>query len=377
MEKNNKKNGLPVFILVVSLVFGTLGGILSSVYLWPNFFSDFRGTQQDIDLDSPEYSSANFIIRDPKRVYISQDLKVDESKSYLSEAVVGVFLKPKNILESEKAEYILEKELLSGVVISSDGWVLLNVLGLNNFDKNILKNKELYSVISRKEKKIYDIEDIFWDSSKELLFMKIKDINNFPVRNFVNISELSSGQTVLAYNFGQQISVNYLKDINSGGVVKFTNNFKNLVLLDNTLSADFKNGFIFDLNGNLLALIDSNLAVRPIHDFRFDIYGFLKNKEIKIFNFGLYYINLTDLAGSNLPLAGALVRNNSSLAVSKGSLAEVAGILEGDVITKINNYELTQSINLNDVLNNFSWGDKISIFVLRAGELKELKLDIK
>jgi hypothetical protein len=370
MKENKKKYSLKILILIIALIFGILGGIISSFYLLTQFFDDFWSWEREVRLESPEYR-AGFIIQDPRKVYVSQDIKIDEAHNYLNRAVLGLFLK-----NEEGEDYIIEDEIFSGVLISDNAWIMLNVLGRKNISENLIKDKDNYVLISRANKKVYEIEDLFDASDQGLIFLKIND-KGFSLRDFVNISDLRPGKSVLAYNYSGQTLLSAISFIDSGGANNFSDKFSNDIFLSDKLSDDFSNNFLFDLNGNLLALIDNNLKIVPVHDFRPLVYGFLKGKEELSFNLGLHYIDLKYLASEDLPRYGAWVHNNGLPAIIKGGLADLAGLEDGDVITKINNYEIDNYASLNDVLNNFVWGDKISIFVLRGAEIKELEIVLK
>jgi len=372
-KKREVKLKMNIIIGAIALVFGILGGLVSSIYLWPNILGSRNISNDEIDLSSPEYNKANLVIQYPKKVYINQDLQIEESTNYLQEAVVGIFPKNKNTVADN---YIMTNELSSGLIISSDGWVLLNVLNNKKFDKNIVKNKDSYTIISKKEKKVYEIDDVYDFSDQGLVFLKIKSDKYFTTRNFVNISDLRVGQTLMTYNFSSEVGINYLQKISSGDNIKFSDNYKNFIILNTPLTENFANSFIFNLSGDLLALIDGNLDIRPIHDFRSDIFTFLKNKELNKINWGLYYIDLEDVASSTFPQYGAWVYNNGLEAVTKNSLATKIGIKTGDVITKINNYEINNYNSFNDVLNNFVVGDNVSVFILRDGQTQELELKL-
>lgn len=372
-KKGEVKFKISIIIGALALIFGILGGLISSIYLWPNIFSSKNLLNSEIDLSSPEYNKASLVIQDPKKVYINQDLQIEESVNYLQEAVVGIFLKNKNTLDGN---YVMADELSSGLIISSDGWILLNVLNNKNFDKNILKNKNSYVIISKKEKKVYEIDDVYDFSNQGLVFIRIKSDKYFTTRNFVNISDLRVGQTLMTYNFSSEVGINYLQKISSGDNIKFSDSYKNFLILNSSLNENFANSFVFNLSGDLLALIDGNLDIRPIHDFRSDIFTFLKNKDLDKINWGLYYINLEDVASSTFPQYGAWVYNNGLEAVVKNSLADKTGIKTGDVITKINNYEINNRTSFNDILNNFIVGDNINVFILRDGQTQELKLKL-
>jgi len=374
--KKNKIN-LALSVIIASLFLGLIGGGLAYIYFDSWGGSDLIDLNPELDLNSPEYNNTSLIIQDPKKVYISQDLKIEESLNYFNEAVVGVFPVVKDGSMLYENSYIVGEESLSGLIISNDGWVVVNILENNSFDKNILKNKDSYVIVSKKGKKIYNIDEVISFSDRGLLFIKIKDVNNLPARSFVNVADLRSGQTVLAYNFFGEIMVNTINFIDSGDSLKFSNNYKNYITLNNDLPENFKNGYLFNLSGDLLALIDADLEIRPIHDFKSSIYGFLKNKEISDIKFGLYYLDLKNVVSNQLPVNGALVYNNGLNPFVVGQIAESSGLQIGDVITKINNYDINNQANFNDVLNNFVPGDKISLIVIRSGETVELKVELK
>lgn len=378
MKKIKKdKINLVLGVVIISFFLGLIGGGLAYIYFNSWGGSNLLDSNQEVNLNSPEYNNTSLIIQDPKKVYISQDLKIEESLNYFSEAVIGVFPVVKEGEQSYKNNYVIGEEDFSGLIISNDGWVVVNVLESNNFDKNILKNKDSYVIVSKKAKKIYNIEEVVDFSTRGLLFLKIKDVNNLPARSFVNVADLRSGQTILAYNFSGEIIVETINSITSGDNLKLSNNYQNHITLNNDLPESFKNGYLFNLSGDLLALIDADLKIRPIHDFRSNIYGFLKNKEISDIKFGLYYLDLKNIVSGQLPVSGALVYNNGLSPFIKGQIAESSGLQIGDIITKINNYEISEQANFNDVLNNFVPGDKISLIIIRNGETVELKIELK
>ena len=364
MEKNKKTSILfsGLLILILGLVVGMI------IYLF--FISSSLGTlsdlSQDLDLDAPKYNNTSLVIQDPRRVYISQDLKIDETLNYLDQSVLAVFLR------NEENSYSLDQGLLSGLVISSDGWVLLNVLGLEDFDLNLIKKPENYILASKKEKKIQDIEEILDFSSDGFLLAKIKKSNNLLVRNFVNISDLSLGQTVFSYNFLGEIMLNSIRSFNSGPDLKFSDQYQSQIKLGQKLDDSFAGAYLFDLSGDLIALVGQDLELKSVHSFRPLIYSFFKNKELEQPSFGLWYLDLKNIIDPNLPLKGNLVSR-----ILPGSIAEKSGLIVGDIITKLNNYEINDKANFNDILNNFIRGDKLSLIVLRDGQLIELKLNLK
>ncbi len=364
MKKTKKSSIFTTIILI--LILGLTIGTLIFLSLSLSSLNTLRDLNQSLDLDSPKYNNTSLVIQDPRRVYISQDLKIDETLNYLNESVVGIFLK------NEKDSYSLGEELFSGLVISSDGWVMVNILGQKDFNLGIVNKIEDYVLVSKKEKKVQEIEEVLDFSSEGFLLVKIKKATNLPVRNFSNISDLNPGQTVLLYNFQGELALNAIKSIDSGEDLKFSDQYYSQINLSQDIDDNFAQAYIFNLSGDLIALINKNLEVESVHAFRPLIYGFLKNKEMVPLKFGLWYLDLKNVIDPNLPLKGNIVSR-----VVAGSLAESSGLIAGDIITQVNNHEINDKANFNDVLNNFVPGDKLSIIVLREGQLMELKVELK
>lgn len=371
MDKKDKKNSKIVLFLIVSLFLGFLGGAIFYFY-GPSYNQQIFSSE--LDLNSWDYNRSNFIIQDAKKVVINQDLKIEENQNYFSEAVVGVFKKNKSVNDF----YSLDEAVLSGVVVSSDGWVVVNILGLVNFDKNLIKDKSSFVIISKKDKKIHEIEDVFYSEENSFLFLKIKDASNLPVRPFFNFSSLKNGQSLLLYNLTGEIAPSSLLSRGSFSFPRSLDTFKNKLIL-NQINDSFANSFVFDLSGELVALVSADQQVYPISDFKPLIFSFFKNKEMLKFKLGLEYINLSSVVSPNNTLysEGAWLYNNDLSAVKRGGLAEQAGLKTGDIITMVNEYKIDSNNDLFDVLNNFIVGDKLTFYVLRNDNLLEIKIDLK
>ncbi|MFA5420558.1 MAG: S1C family serine protease [Patescibacteria group bacterium] len=362
---NTNRGGFWFIALVLSLILGFLGGIISFFY-YKDFYSDYTFSS-NLDLDYWQYGGSSFVIRDAKNVTISQDLKIEENLNYFNEAVVS-FYDNKDLL-------LLDDGLFSGVVISSDGWVLVNTLGLN-LDKNLDSKIKDYIAISKKSKKSYMVEDFSYNEKFGFLMVKLKGVNNFSVKNISGFQDLKSGKSVLLYNFAGDVDSAIISSINSKDSYINTDNFIREISISKDVKDEFKNSFVFDLDGNLLAMVSSDLGVYSLSNYRSAIFNFFKSKNFVDYNFGLTYVNLSNVfnADSNAVSEGAWIYNNNSLAVTKGSLADLSGIKTGDIITMVNDYKIDSRNDLFDVLNSFATLDNITLQVVRGGELLNISM---
>ncbi len=371
MEKKDKKNNKNVLFLITSLLLGFLGGAI--FYFYGTSYNQ-QIFSSELDLSSWDYNRSNFVIQDAKKVVINQDLKIEENQNYFSEAVVGIFKKNK----SANDFYFFDEAILNGVVVSSDGWVLVNVLGLVNFDRSLLKDESSFVVISKKDKKIHEIENVVYSEEHSFLLLKMKDAGNLPVRPFFNFSNLKTGQSLLLYNLAGEIAPSNLLSKGSFSFPRSLDDFENELIL-NEVNDSFINSFVFDLSGELVALVSADKKVRPISDFKPLIFSFFKNNEITKFNLGLDYVNLSSIVNpdNNFYSEGAWLYNSGLSAVERGGLAEKAGLKTGDIITRVNEYKIDSNNDLFDILNNFITGDKLVFYVLRGDSLLEIKIDLK
>ena len=65
---------------------------------------------------------------------------------------------------------------------------------------------------------------------------------------------------------------------------------------------------------------------------------------------------------------GALIKNRNGKSIISGSPAQKAGLKDGDIITKIDNIEISKNISLGSLIGEKSAGDKVKITYLRDGK---------
>jgi S1-C subfamily serine protease len=353
MSKNNNKNKMSFWfiVLVSAIILGFIGGIFSSFYFKKSL--DEYSFPSDLNLDYWQYGGSSFVIQDAKNVSISQDLKIDENLNYFSEAVVTFY-------DKSSEDIILSRDgLFSGVIISSDGWVLANSNDFSGGD---------YLAVSKKDKKTYSIEDYSYDAESGLLLIKLQDVNNFHVKGISGFEDIKIGKSLLFYNSLGAIDYSVISSTNLPLSYINTDNFIKELYINKELDDRFKNSFAFDLEGNLVALISSDLSIFSLDNYKASIFNFFKNKEFVDYDFGINYINLANVLSDDSEVIsnGALVQE-----VAKDSLVDLK---RGDIITMVNDYKIDSKNELVDVLNSFVSGDEINFQVIRDEEL--LNLDI-
>lgn len=374
MNKNNNKrrNSLAIYLLG-ALLLGLIGGGFSFFYFFNQNYNKYIFSQ-DIDLNSGNYNRANVVIQEAKKVSISQDLKIEENNNYFEETLVGIFKKK----AGDDEHYFLNEVLFNGVIISSDGWIVVNIIGEKSLVWDDIKSKDNYIVISRKDKKVYKIEDSIYSKKDELLFLKIKDSNNFPVKSFLSFSDLKVGQSLLLADFLGRISPTTILSKQKDVQTILSDDFRNEIILNSDIGQEFKSSFLFDLNANLIGLVSADAHIYSFADLRPLVFNFFNTKKLDKAGLGLKYLDLSGVItlDDSIPSQGAWLYNNGLPAVEPRSSADQAGFKTGDIITRVNDYNLDENNNLFDVLNNFKTGDKLTFFIWRNDVQQEIKLEL-
>lgn len=354
-------------LIVVALAFGTLAGVAGSMVAtsyWGSNLESLTGAR-DVNLADSVYSRANLIIQDAKKVVVNQDVKIDETIAALQPVLLSAF---KNDTNSSKDYYDLTAPDAYGFILSNDGWVILNGIKDNN-----LENIKKYSAISY-DKKMYDVDQavtvkISGDGS--IILAHLKSATNLPVRKMANPSDLQPGTTLLVVSPSGQTLISSLVSKKRPDLQLTSDRPDILLKLSDNLGEEFKNSFVFNLGGDFVGFIDSDLQARPNYVF-LPAWRTLIAAQKSVFpSLGVNYLNLAIVKAPSLKIdKGAWLREtkDNQPAVIKNSPADKAGLKEGDVITRIDDQELDSAHDLSEVLSAYSAGDVIYVTYNRNGE---------
>jgi S1-C subfamily serine protease len=96
---------------------------------------------------------------------------------------------------------------------------------------------------------------------------------------------------------------------------------------------------------------------------------------------GLHFVSLDGLPNAKdagLATTGALVTGGGKYAaVAKGSAAEAAGILDGDVIIAVEHDRINEEAGLSERLQDYVPGARVELTVVRSGGQKKISLTLK
>lgn len=392
MEKG--KNTILTMIIIATIFglgSGIVGAIVARVYILENALNvPLFG---EIDFSSARFGGSNLVISGAKKVVVEQNDKVTETLNSVQSNIVGIFSKKSTSTDNVALKdgdildnlYNLEEELGQAFIITSDGWIVTSftpneLLKPNIAGENTKMNFQVarnYVVIS-KNKEIYEVDEIVMDPGTAYAYWHIK-AEGLPVKRFITREDVANGDLVISVNWDGWTWISSIVDKDHGTIklVKDSDISNNLFKLDNEPSKDFYGSFLFNLNGDVLAMINRDGKVEPIYNYTSCITCLLRSKEVKRPSLGVYYVDLADFVGLDrfeLSSGALITKNELGVAIKKDSPAYKAGLKEGDLIISVNNILLEGNKTLSSFISEQQVGDEIDLLVEREGERRNIAL---
>jgi serine protease Do len=275
-----------------------------------------------------------------------------------------------------------EKALGSGVIVSSDGYIVTN-------NHVIAKATEISIMLS--DKRTFKGKVVGADPQTDVAVVKIEG-TNLPTATFADSDQLKVGDTVMAFGnpFGQDFtvtrgSVSALG--RSGGRIEDIQNF---IQTDAAINPGNSGGALVNVHGQVVGIntailsgnsgpggeggfigigfaIPSNMAKHVMEDL-------VKTGKVTRGYLGVGIENLDEGLAKQFKVpdtAGALVDD-----VTAGGPAEKGGIKNGDVIRKLNGQTVSDREQLTAMVTNLNPGTDTTLDILRDGQPMTLKVTV-
>ncbi len=380
--KMNKRSGL---VLVVVLCFGFIGGLI--------FASNLGWTPVSFSSDQPKSAppSATSI---PARTLAEQFSELFESAAdKVSPAVVPIFSEqevkvasPFGSPEDPFREFFGDdffkrffgtppqgdqkqtvRGLGSGVIVSSDGYILTNNHVVDGADK-------LTVVLSDKRK--YTAKIIGADPQTDVAVIKIA-AKDLPAADLGNSDDVKVGQWVIAVGNPFQLMHTVTTGIISakGRSNVGLADYEDFIQTDASINPGNSGGALADLDGNVIAIntaisspsggnVGIGFAI-PINMAKKVMDQLIDKGKISRGYLALMPQDIDDNLAKAMNLKsteGALVSN-----VTPEGPADKAGIKRGDVITEFNGAKVPNSTELRNMVAAMNPGSAVKITLLRDG----------
>ncbi|MEZ0576120.1 DegQ family serine endoprotease [Halodesulfovibrio aestuarii] len=270
-----------------------------------------------------------------------------------------------------------ERSLGSGFIISSDGFIATNnhvVEGADEIKVNILDENGDYES--------YDAKVIGTDKLTDLALLKIDAKRELPTLKLADFSEVEVGQWVLAIGnpFGLDHTV-------TSGIVSalgrnISNNpYDNFLQTDASINPGNSGGPLLNLKGEVIAINTAIIARGQGIGFAIpssivkDIINKLKtDKKIRRGWLGVSITNVDPNMAQALGLdesEGAFIAQ-----VVQGQPAAAAGLLEGDIILKVNGDKVADASELIRIVSSLTPGSTAKFTVYRKDKTITVKVKL-
>jgi len=274
----------------------------------------------------------------------------------------------------------------SGVIISSDGYILTNNHVVSSSDSSYfyeVSDAKSVTVSLYDSDETYEAKIIGTDEQTDLAIIKI-DAENLTPAELGNSDEAKVGEFVLAVGNPLGLDTSVTSGIISAlgrDVTSENGTVYHVMQTDCAINSGNSGGALVNSKGQVIGINTLKLAGNGIEGVGFaipindtlDIYD-------QLIKFGKVLRPYIGIAGSdlseniskryNLPV-GVYVES-----ISEDSNAKSSGLKVGDVITAINGKEIKSMDELNDIKNELSIGDKVTLKVYRNNEYIDIDIEL-
>lgn len=375
-----------IFLGLIIIILGGLGGILAERFLFPylsenTFFSKY---------DFIKRASQNVtVINKTEQVVIKEEFSIEKIISQVSSSIVNIV----SYTENPIGKKINPNPVIrngTGTIVTSDGIIMTYATAIFSKDAR-------YKVILF-DGSIKDAELLGIDNYSQLAFLKI-DANNLPTISFANSSDAKIGEKIVAIGNNTPDYSNHYSSNVLGGFDANANLFGSNISSSEKLEGLFRTNFsageayvggpIVDYLGQVVGIVGvaENGSTK-------DFFQIPSNKAKMVLEraiqkdlsadpyLGIYflpanktYFSLNMVSREN----GALIYSASGqqgLAIIANSPAQKAGLKIGDLITAINGQKINQEKTLPDLLYQYKKGDAIELTVIRNNQEQKIKVQL-
>ena len=305
----------------------------------------------------------------------------------VSKVVAKVSPSVVSILTIKEGAYSDKMGAGTGVIVSSDGYILTN--------KHVVRDARKVRVVTSNGDQFTNITFVGADPLNDIAFLKINGASNLPVAELGNSGTVKVGQRVVTIGN----SLGQYQNTASSGIVSGkgrpvaatsdrsglkTESLTDLLQTDAPINLGNSGGPLINMAGQVVGI---NTAIAsdaqsigfaiPINAVKGMARSVMAGKGVQKAYLGVRYVAITPdvQAEYDLPVkSGAYVDGKSDSAIEKGGPADVAGVKRGDIITKINNKKVGEDGGLSTLVSEFLPGETVRISVLRSN--KELALEL-
>ncbi|MDD5110514.1 MAG: trypsin-like peptidase domain-containing protein [Patescibacteria group bacterium] len=281
----------------------------------------------------------------------------------------------------------------SGYLVSPDGYILTNkhVVDDTQADYTVILNDAAH------RNQQVPAKVLAKDPTNDIAVLKI-EMTGLPYLQFGDSSQLQVGQTAIAIGyalgeFDNTVSKGVVsglrRSIQAGGFGTQSEQLNDVIQTDAAINPGNSGGPLLDIAGNVIGM---NVAMAQAQSISFaipsnavnEVYQQVRQngKIVRPF-MGVRYLPITQAVKDANKLSvdyGALIirgQQSGELAVVPGSPADLAGILENDIILEVNGTKIQEpDSGLSQLIGKYQPGDTLQLKVLRQGKTIDLSVKL-
>jgi len=312
----------------------------------------------------------------PAVVNISTDKVVDMAQShpFMDDPMFRRFFKMPDDDTHNNGEHV-ERSLGSGIVISSDGYILTNNHVVENASKIIVKFN------SEKE---YTAEIIGTDPPTDVALIKI-EAEGLAFLETADSDKVRVGDQVMAignpFGVGQTVTLGIVSALGRNiGLMDYSD----LIQTDASINPGNSGGALVNMNGDVVGMnaailsrsggsqgvgfaIPSNMALRIVESLRTE--GSVQRAYLGVLPQPVDQ-TMADYYGMDRP-RGVLISQ-----VNEDTPAEAAGLKDGDIILTVDGQEIKNPSMLRNVISLSEVGQTVDLDIVRDGKEKTVPVKL-
>ena len=272
----------------------------------------------------------------------------------------------------------------TGMIVSNDGYVLTN--------KHVIDGASKIQVILDSGDSYTDVSVVGTDPTNDVAYLKIANASNLPTVTLGDSKTITVGQQVITIGNALGMFQNTVADgiisglgrtlVATDQTYSSSETLTDMIQTTAAINAGNSGGPLVNAAGQVIGIntatsesgSDLGFAI-PISSVKGMLNNIIKNNKAERAFLGTAYINITPdvVKQYNLPTnSGAYVHADRGSAVVTGSPADKAGIKDGDIIKKINGYEVGKAGTVSTLIGEYMPGDTVQITILRDGAEQNL-----
>lgn len=367
-----------VFLLLLSLSFGFLGGWLGS-------------SARENDAVNTTISKAD------QKVVLNESQLISDIAKTVSPSVVSIDVTSQASQTDffGRSRSYEQRSAGTGVIISENGYIITNRHVVEGATGDV-------SVTLSDGTKLDDVEIVGQTSSSDTLdiaFLKIKDAKGKKLSpaKLGDSSKVQVGDKVVAIGnaLGQfqntvtsGIISGYGRDLEAGNSDgSEAESLQNLFQTDTAINEGNSGGPLVNISGEVIGI---NTAVAsggaenigfaiPINDVQGLVKSVLEKGKLERPYLGVRYVTLTDEYAYQYNLdvkRGAYLAPSQTGSVISGSPADKAGLKEKDIIIKVDGTSIDEKNSLASLAGRKSVGDKVELTIVRDGKEQKIMVTL-